>query len=88
MKGDKIKVFYLFRKEDVSGISGIGIVALGAIFPSGKVELEWIATNHVSWGEFPNIDILKQLHGHEGKTEIIMGDPEDKPKKRKKKNEQ
>lgn len=87
MKGDKVKVFYLFRKEDVSGVSGTGIVALGAIFPSGKVQLEWIASNHVSWGAFPNIDILRQLHGHEGRTEIIMGNPPDDKPKRKKRNE-
>lgn len=87
MKGDKVKPFYLYRKEDVSGISGVGVVALGAVFPSGKVELEWIASNHVSWGTFPNIDILRQLHGHEGRTEIIMGNPPDDKPKRKKRNE-
>lgn len=85
MKGDKVKPFYLLRKEDVSGVSGTGVVAMGAIYPSGQVYLEWIASNHVSWGIFNNIDELIQLHGHEGKTQVIMGDPEDKPKKAKKK---
>lgn len=82
MKGDKVKPFYLFRKEDVSGNSGVGVVALGAIFPSGQVFLEWIASNHVSWNMFDNIEDVKAINGHEGRTEIIMGDPEDREEKK------
>lgn len=82
MKGDKVKPFYLFRKVDISGTSGTGIVAMGAIFPSGQVFMEWIASNHVSWNMFDNIEDVKTINGHDGATEIIMGNPDDKPKKK------
>lgn len=82
MKGDKVKPFYLFRKVDVSGTSGTGVVAMGAIFPSGQVFMEWIASNHVSWNMFDNIEDVKTIHGHDGSSEIIMGNPDDKPKKK------
>jgi hypothetical protein len=32
-----VRVFQLMRDEDVSGVSGIGRVAVGVIFPSGRV---------------------------------------------------
>jgi len=86
MKGDKVKPFYLLRKEDLTGTSGIGVVAMGAIFPSGQVFLEWIASNHVSWNMFDNIEDVKSINGHDGRTEVIMGNPEDKIKKDRKKD--
>jgi len=86
MKGDKVKPFYLLRKIDVTGTSGTGCVAMGAIFPSGQVFLEWTASNHVTWNMYSNIEDVNLINGHEGNTEIVMGSPEDKPK-RKKRNE-
>lgn len=87
MKGDKVKPFYLLREVDKTGTSGTGIVAMGAIYPSGAAYMEWTASNHVSWGFFNNIDDVVQLHSHGGDTKVILGNPDDKPK-RKKKNEQ
>lgn len=83
MKGDKVKPFYLNRKSDPTGTSGTGLVAMGAVFPSGKVYIEWVASNHVSWGIFNNIDDVTLIHGHEGSTEVVMGNPYEKKGKRK-----
>lgn len=63
--------FHLERSEDISGVSGVGIVAYGCVMPSGKVIMEWIS-------EFPTIEILDNvgklyhIHGHGGKTRIVM----------------
>lgn len=77
---DRFREFYLQRNEDESGISGEGIVARGVIFPSGKVVMEW-QTFHSSMGSFDNIDDVIAIHGHDGKTLVIMGSPHSKSKK-------
>lgn len=77
---DKIKHFYLQRKVDVSGTSGTGIVARGVILPSGKAVLEWTSF-HTSIAIYNNIQDVESIHGHEGATEVILGDPV-LPKKR------
>lgn len=85
-----VKEFFLFRKEDVSGISGTGVVAVGCIFPSGLCVLEWL-TFHSSVNHYKNFDDVEKIHGHNGSTEIILGSPEEyfapKKKPRKKKGE-
>jgi hypothetical protein len=37
-----VRLFTLDRKEDVSGTSGIGIVAEGIEFSNGKCALAWL----------------------------------------------
>jgi hypothetical protein len=76
--------FYLKRKEDETGISGTGIVALGAEFyPSGVCVLKWI-TPTSSLGVYDNVNEMMEIHGHGGKTEMVYGNPP-KQKGRKKK---
>lgn len=87
MLGDQVKPFYLLRHVDLTGTSGTGIVAMGAIFPSGQVFMEWVASNHVSWNMFNNIEDVNRINGHDGNTEIIMGNPPDNKPKRKKRHE-
>lgn len=77
-----IKEFYLLRVEDESGVSGTGVVARGCILPSGAVVMEW-QTFHSSICYYKNISDVEQIHGHHGKTRVIMGPPE-APKKGKK----
>jgi hypothetical protein len=78
--------FYLKRNEDESGVSGTGVVARGVILPSGHCVVEWL-TFTSSIAIYKNVNDLKEIHGHGGKTEIVMGDPSQTKKKRKKKNE-
>ena len=65
--------FWLFRKEDVSGQSGEGYVAEGVIFHNGRCVMSWL-TVPSSVGVYESIEILEQIHGHGGKTEVILGD--------------
>ena len=64
------RLFQLIRHEDVSGVSGIGIVAEGVQWSDGTVALRW-------GGRFPTttvwqdgVDALLAVHGHSGRTTI------------------
>lgn len=70
--GDSMaKLFYLQRIEDESGISGTGRIAQGVIFDNGKVALTWLS-EHPSVSMYDNIGDVRTIHGHEGKTEVVM----------------
>jgi len=83
---EQFKEFFLKRIEDETGISGTGVVARGVVFPSGKVVLEW-QTFHSSICIYNNLSDVEQIHGHNGKTLVVMGSPDegDKPKRSRKK---
>lgn len=68
--------FYLQRDVDETGVSGTGRVAEGVIFSSGWVALTWL-TETTSVVFYPSLDSVKHIHGHGGKTRIIMTDEED-----------
>lgn len=93
---DKFKEFFLKRIEDESGVSGTGVVARGVVFPSGKVVLEW-QTFHTSLCIYQNLADVEAIHGHHGKTLVVMGSPDEatklsapaeKPKRSRKKKEE
>lgn len=68
-----MRAFYVKRHEDVHGNSGTGIVAEGVIFKSGQAVMRW---NHeiASIVMFNSIDEVEQIHGHDGKTVVILGE--------------
>ena len=66
-----MKIFYLNRTEDESGISGTGRVAQCFIFYNGKVGVTWLS-EHPSVTVYDNIGEVRAIHGHAGKPEIIM----------------
>lgn len=78
-KPPKISKFYLNRVEDESGVSGTGIVAVGVKLPSGRCILEWVSkrTSANSLGIYDDMDDLKKVHGHDGKTEVVYYDGEE-----------
>lgn len=67
----KVKIFYLKRTEDESGVSGTGRIAQGFIFDNGKVALTWLS-EHPSVTVYDSIGEVHAIHGHGGKTEVIM----------------
>ena len=69
----KFKRFYLRRKEDISGVSGTGIVCAGCQFEDGTVVLKWLTTTS-SISIFHSIVEMQFVHGHEGSTEVIFVD--------------
>ena len=70
-KGHELRTFHLFRHEDVSGVSGVGIVAEGLIFSTGKVVIQW-TTDHHSIVIYDSLEDAIAIHGHGGKTEFIF----------------
>jgi hypothetical protein len=71
--------FELHRDEDVSGVSGTGIVAEGVAFSDGgPVALRWTS-------EWPTsvvfhdrgVESLEAVHGHNGRTRIVWIDLDD-----------
>ena len=64
-----MKIFYLKRDEDESGVSGTGRVAQGFIFDNGKVALTWLS-EHPSVTIYDNIGEVHAIHGHGGKTSV------------------
>ena len=67
----KLRVFELLRDEDPSGVSGVGRVAVGVVFPSGKVALEWLGS-HNTLGIYDDLARVEYIHGHGGKTRIVF----------------
>jgi len=86
----KLRPFYLLREDDQSGVSGTGIVATGFILPSGTAIMEW-TTFHSSIAQYKNIEDITNIHGHGGKTKVMLLDeisvPPTEKKKKKLKNE-
>jgi hypothetical protein len=66
-----LRIFQLLRDEDISGVSGVGRVAVGVVFPSGKAVLEWLGENN-TFEIFDKLDHVKRIHGHGGKTRIVF----------------
>lgn len=69
----QVRRIHLERDEDVSGISGTGIVAYGAEFPDGTVVLRW-DTKVVSTQVYASVDDLVAISGHGGKTRVVYDD--------------
>ena len=65
-----MKNFYLYRYEDDSGVSGVGIVAQGVLFDNGKCVLSWLS-KYKSIAVYESIDELEIIHGHQGHTKVI-----------------
>lgn len=61
--------FKLVRSADVSGVSGVGTVAYGVVFPDGKTVLWWDTDWHTV-GLYASPTELIEIHGHDGATTI------------------
>jgi hypothetical protein len=67
--------FWLQRDHDVTGTSGVGIVAEGVVLSSGAAVLSWL-TEFSSIAIYPSIEILEKIHGHDGSTRVVWQDGE------------
>lgn len=63
----KMRRFILRRNEDVSGLSGTGVVVEGVEFSNGWVALTW-RTPLTSVCFYPSVKVAAEIHGHEGAT--------------------
>lgn len=66
--------FQLVREEDVTGISGTGVVAEGIQFSDGHTVIHWCAGEHRSTVVWESIESVEAIHGHGGATQICWVD--------------
>lgn len=71
----RMRRFVLQREEDVSGTSGIGLVAEGCEFTSGWCAVTWMSAMG-TWAWYPSIKAIEGVHGHDGKTRVVWIDEE------------
>jgi hypothetical protein len=64
-----MKLFWLNRTEDETGVSGTGRVAEGAVFSDGRVVMRWCTTT-ASTAFYDCIADVEEIHGHGGKTRV------------------
>ena len=78
-----MRTFELFRAEDVSGISGTGVVAEGVEFSDGTTVVRWREVTGPNYDRgvrattvvFPSAEAVEALHGHGGATRIVWTEP-------------
>lgn len=70
-----IKRFELHRDQDISGVSGSGVVAEGVQFSDGHICLQWMGRwpTSVVWHD-KGIESVEAVHGHNGATRIVWLD--------------
>lgn len=81
-----MRYFELHRHEDETGVSGEGIVAVGAVSKSGDAVMKWynedndrLETNTDGLSIKPAPDgaeATQEIHGHGGRTELVWVDEE------------
>jgi hypothetical protein len=68
--------FELHRDEDLTGISGTGVVAEGIEFQDLTCALRWL-TEHRSTAIYASAEDIQAIHGHQGRTRLTWVDPPD-----------
>ena len=66
---NKLLRFVLIRDEDLTGVSGTGVVAEGIIFTSGEVVIHWLR-EPFSMGLYQSLEDVIFIHGHGGRTKM------------------
>ena len=63
---------HLVRRKDVSGCSGVGVVAQGVAFDDGPIVMRWAKgkADASSTGFYTSIAVVDSIHGHQGCTRI------------------
>jgi hypothetical protein len=64
-----MKTFKVYRIEDVSGVSGTGIIAEGVQFHDGQCVVSWFGQHH-TLEISPSVETFMAIHGHSGKTTL------------------
>lgn len=68
-----MRLFHLYRSEDVSGISGTGPVVEGVEFTNGWCAIRWLS-GRSTLCFYQSMQDVRAIHGHGQKTELIVHD--------------
>lgn len=66
-----VRRFALVRDEDKTGVSGVGKVANGVLFPDGATVLRW-CTSTRSTAVYETFGDMLRIHGHGGATRVAF----------------
>jgi hypothetical protein len=68
--------FQLHREEDVTGVSGVGVVADGCAWADGTAVVHWRGEHRstVVWAGPDGLTSVEAVHGHEGRTRVVFID--------------
>lgn len=66
-----IRVGHFQRNEDVHDVSGTGRVAEWVEFSDGIVVVRWLS-NQASTNVYNNIKNISSIHGHDGRTKVVV----------------
>src|SRR5688572_3581819 len=64
-----MKTFIVYRIEDVSGVSGTGVIAEGVEFHDKQVAVSWFGKHQIV-EVCRDIETWLAVHGHAGKTRL------------------
>lgn len=70
-----MRLYELVREHDISGVSGVGIVAQAVEFASGKTVVAWLddrGARVASVSVFDSVDDAERIHGHGGATRFVL----------------
>lgn len=67
--------FLIVRDEDVSGVSGTGVVCEGIQFSTKHAAIHWASSQYPWTTPVPEgVDAILEVHGHGGKTRLVWID--------------
>jgi hypothetical protein len=66
--------FALQRHEDTTGVSGVGLIAYGTVYPTGRTTLAWCCGDVPSVTVYDSPEQVIQIHGHGGSTDLVWID--------------
>ncbi len=72
----------LVREQDVTGVSGTGLVATGVVWPDGRAMFRWCGAPPAGHDQrvqqiclFDHVREITVVHGHDGATRVVQRDP-------------
>ncbi|GAA1656942.1 hypothetical protein GCM10009765_03070 [Fodinicola feengrottensis] len=70
---DQPRLFYLWRVNDISGVSGRGLVSWGVEWPNGRATTQWNGPRSGIWqtSEWDRTEDIIAVHGHDGATRLL-----------------
>ena len=66
-----MRVLWMERREDATGVSGVGAVAEVVEFSNGKCVVAWLS-EYQSVAVYDSMRDVEAIHGHDGKTQFLV----------------
>ena len=65
--------FELHREQDVTGVSGTGVVVEGVEFSDGRCAYRWLS-EYATTVLADSMAVVEKVHGHDGRTTVVWLD--------------